>query len=235
MANYIRFVSLGPGDPELITLKGLKALQEADVIFCPATRTREKQQLSRAADIVRALAIEEKKIRLITLPMQKERKEAHAAYEQFVLSVKTAYSEGKQVAIGAEGDAGFYASIQYIYDKLKAERMPVQRIAGIPAFIAAGATGGLHIAKKEERLVIIPGTATADELEHYLEANYSIVVMKLSACAEAVRQCIQQHPEAAFHYFENVGTEKEYYTSDKEIIRQIAFPYFSLIIIQQQL
>ena len=60
MNRTITFVSLGPGEPELITLKGLKTLQQADRIFCPATLTTSGKQTSRAAHILRALEIEEK-------------------------------------------------------------------------------------------------------------------------------------------------------------------------------
>lgn len=233
MANFIYFVSLGPGEPELITLKGWKALQQSDAIFCPATRTKAGDVVSRAAEIVRALQIDEKKIRTFVLPMRKERGEALQVYEQLLRDVKQLHSEGRQVAITAEGDAGFYTSIQYIYGKLEAEQLPIRRIAGIPAFIAAGAAGGLHIVKQEERLVVIPGTATADELDKYLSGNYTIVIMKLSACVDAVHQCIARHPDAEFHYFENVGTPNKYYTSDRDIIGNKSFPYFSLIIIQK--
>ena len=233
MVDSIYFVSLGPGDPELITVKGLKRLQQSDVIFCPATRTQGGAVYSRSADIVRALQIDAEKIKTFVLPMRKERSETWKVYDQLAEDAARLYAEGLKVAIVAEGDAGFYTSIQYIYSKFEAKQIPIRRIAGIPAFIAAGATGGLHIVKQEERLVVIPGNAEPDELMRYLKDNYTIVIMKLSACIEAVHQCIDRCPEANFHYFENIGTENEYYTSDPVRIRQTKFPYFSLIIIQK--
>ena len=251
----IYFVSLGPGDPELITVKGLKILQQSDVIFCPATQTPGGTICSRSADIVRALQIDTEKIRMFVLPMRKERSETWKVYDRLAEEAMPFHAKEMRVAIVAEGDAGFYTSIQYIYTKFETGQIPVRRIAGIPAFIAAGASGGLHIVKQEERLVVIPGNATLEELENYWDGNYTIVIMKLSACMEVVRQYIdrhpdavfpvpaggpgpaadrgQRHPDAVFHYFENIGTEKEYYTSDPSQIRQTKFPYFSLIIIQK--
>ena len=76
MNRTITFVSLGPGEPELITLKGLKTLQQADRIFCPATLTTSGKQVSRAAHILRALEIEEEKIHPFVLPMSKDRQKA---------------------------------------------------------------------------------------------------------------------------------------------------------------
>lgn len=232
MNRTITFVSLGPGEPELITVKGLKTLQQADQIFCPATLTPSGKQVSRAANILKALEIEGHKIRPFVLPMSKDRQKAIEAYDQLLVDAANSLHEGKKVVIVAEGDAGFYTSIQYIYHQLEKEHIEVKRVPGIPAFIAAGATGGLHIVKQEERLMVIPGTATADELDQFIRQGYNLVIMKLSACIEAVHECIRRHPETHFHYFENVGTEKEKYISDPEIIAQTNFPYFSLLIIQ---
>lgn len=232
MTHAINFVSLGPGEPELITVKGLKQLQQADIIYCPATRSRQGNITSRAADIVRELGIEEAAIHCFMLPMSKDRTEAWKAYDTLYNEAVDCYQNGKRIVIVAEGDAGFYSSIQYIYDKFTEAGIAVQRTAGIPAFIAAGALAGLHIVKQEEEIVVIPGTPSADELSEKINAGYVIVIMKLSQCVDAVHECIQRHPQAQFHYFENVGTEKEYYTANKKIIQEKTFPYFSLMIIQ---
>lgn len=232
MTHAISFVSLGPGEPELITVKGLKQLQQADIIYCPATRNRLGESISRAADIVRALEIDETAIHCFTLPMSKDRTEAWKAYDSLYNEATERYLNGQRIVIVAEGDAGFYSSIQYIYDKFTETGIVVQRTAGIPAFIAAGALAGLHIVKQDEEIVIIPGTPSAQELSEKILAGYVVVIMKLSQCVEAVHECIRQYPETRFHYFENVGTDKEYYTSDKQIIAEKSFPYFSLMIIQ---
>lgn len=70
MSNPVIFVSLGPGEPDLITLKGLKALQSADCIFCPETRTTSGQIFSRAADILHALDIPDTTLSRFALPYE---------------------------------------------------------------------------------------------------------------------------------------------------------------------
>lgn len=232
MNHPIEFVSLGPGEPELITLKGLKALQQADCIFCPATTTREGKQVSRATDIMQALDIPLSVIKPFHLPMSKERGGALAAYDQVYEEAKTRYGQQQRVVIVAEGDTGFYSSIQYIFEKLQTAGIPAQRIAGIPAFIAAGAVANLHIASQEERMIVAPGTLTAGEIEQYHREGTVVVIMKLSQCAHEVQQCMQLHPDYRYHYFENVGTEKEFYTHQLEELKERRFPYFSLIIIK---
>lgn len=233
MTYPIHFVSLGPGEPELITVKGLKTLQQADLIYCPATPNAKGQPVSRAAQIVNELGIEPDAICLFSVPMSKDRTAAWQAYDKLFADALLQYQFGKRIVIVAEGDAGFYSSIQYVYDKFISSGIEVKRIAGIPAFIAAGALAGLHIVKQEEQITVIPGTLSGADLSAKIEENDVIVIMKLSACVDAVHACLDKHPEMMFHYFENVGTEKEYYTSDKTRIRNKQFPYFSLMIIQK--
>ena len=233
MKHTVNFVSLGPGEPDLITVKGLKLLQQAEVIFCPATCMKGDSITSRAADIVKALDIQPEKICLFMLPMNRDREEAWQSYDDLCEKVNAAYAQGKQVVVVAEGDAGFYSSVQYVYDKLADCDVEVKRTPGIPAFIAAGAVAGFHIVKQEERLVVIPGIVSAADLEEKVEQNYVVVIMKLCAAQDSVRQCMVDHPEYTYHYFENVGTDKEFYTKDHQLLQARKFPYFSLMILHK--
>ena len=210
----------------------MKALQNADCIFCPETHTTSGRTLSRAADILHALDIPDTLLSRFALPMSKNREQALAAYDKVYTASAQLYKENKKVCIVAEGDAGLYSSVHYIFDKLQADGIPVRHIAGIPAFIAAGACAGLHIASQEERMIVIPGIVTCTELEDYLKQKTVVVLMKLSLCTDEVHACIDKHPEYKFHYFENVGTENEYYSQDTHELQTKSFPYFSLMIIR---
>lgn len=228
----ILFISLGPGDPELITLKGWKALQAADIVFCPETAGRDGQRTSRAADIVRRLGVGGERIRCFLLPMSKQREAALQAYDGVYAEARALQDEGRRVCIVAEGDAGFYSSVHYVFERLQADGRVVKHVAGIPAFIAAGALAGLHTASQEQRLTVLPGTATTQELERLVGDGGTVVVMKLSQCADEVHRCIGLHPEYTYHYFENVGTAAEFYTCDAAVVAARCFPYFSLMIVQ---
>lgn len=96
MSTPILFVSLGPGEPELITLKGLKALQAADCIFCPETHTAGGRTFSRAADIMHALNISDRAISRFALPMSKNREQAFAAYDKVYEEAAQLYREDKE-------------------------------------------------------------------------------------------------------------------------------------------
>jgi len=233
MCHSVQFISLGPGDPELITIKALKALRQADLIFYPETINKQGQKSSRALDIITFLDIQSDKFRPFCLPMSKQRTLAKETYRTVSFNIETEYMKGMKVAVVTEGDAGFYSSIHYIYDYLIERNIPAQQIAGIPAFIACGALAGIQIVKQHEKLIVIPGSITGKELSSYLKSEKTVIIMKLSKCGELIKSFIKEQPEHKYHYFENVGINgKEYYTSDQQDILQRIIPYFSLIIIQ---
>ena len=156
----------------------------------------------------------------------------------YALDTKQDVWFGSKDTISKTYDGRFKEIFQQIFDaefkdKFEEAGIPVDRIAGIPAFIAAGALAGIHIVKQEEQINVIPGTASFDELSAKIENGMIIVIMKLPGCQEAIHTCIRQYADkAVFHYFENVGTGKEYYTTDITIIHSKDFPYFSLLIVQ---
>ena len=122
------------------------------------------------------------------------------------------------MAVAVEGDAGIYASVHYVLDLLEENGIPVEQLPGIPSFIAAEAAAKLHLISQKERLVIIPGNITSDELDMYLSHHHVPVIMKLS-------------PQYSYHYFENISTAEEYHSSHQAELKRRVFPYFSLMII----
>ena len=221
----VTFLSLGPGDPELMTLKAVRTLREADVVVVPSTTGR-----SRAAEIIREWCDEDKMYRY-ELPMQKDRTAVRQVYDDICQRVAGWYNGGKRIAVVVEGDVSIYASIHYVMDELKRRNIPVEQIGGIPSFIAAAAMAGLSLVSGQQRLVIMPGDADEQTLEHLLSTQHVVVIMKLSQCAEAVKTFLVQHPSVTCHYFENVGTPEAFHTSECDAILSRPFPYFSLYIL----
>ena len=230
MKTPVTFLSLGPGDPELLTLKAVRLLREADVVMIPATRGKDGQLTSRAKEIISEWC-DAAKMHLYALPMSKQREAVMLVYDTMVNEAATLFHEGKRVAIVVEGDVSIYASIHYVLERLKNEGVPVQQVAGIPSFIAAAAMADLSLISQQQRLVVMPGDADAETLERLLGTQHVVVVMKLSQCAEAVKTFLLQHPSVTCHYFENVGTPEAYHTSSCDAILSREFPYFSLCIL----
>lgn len=229
----IEFVSLGPGDPEWLTVKAVKTLQAADTIIIPATADADGQVHSRAADIIGRWSTPEK-MRLCPLPMQQDRQGAHAVYERIYADTRELQAQGQRVVVAVEGDAGIYASIHYVLERLRADGIAAQQLPGIPSFIAAAAMAGLSLCSQHERLLVVPGDATADGLRELLDNGHVVVVMKLSRCQQAVKQLLSEHADdVEAHYFENVGTPLAFHTTAPADIVQRDMPYFSMAILRR--
>lgn len=234
MFDSVMFVSLGPGDPELITLKGLKALQKADLIFCPSTALPGGRSSSRAKDVLLQLGINEAKLNIFNVPMNKDRSLAIESYKAVAEEISDKYKTGHKIAVTAEGDAGFYSTIYYISEYLTQENIPVSRIAGVPAFIACGTLANIHIVKQEEELEVIPGIITLNSLKEKIKIGKTVVLMKASQCEQVIKEALENIQDITFHYFENAGISgKEVYTQNRKEILNRKFPYFSLIIIRK--
>lgn len=225
MKKPVSFLSLGPGDPELLTLKVVKTLREADIVVIPSTAGR-----SRAAEIIREWCNEDRMYRY-ELPMQKDRTAVRKVYDDICQQVVVWYNEGCRIAIVVEGDVSIYASIHYVLDELKRMDIPVIQQSGIPSFIAAAAMADLSLISGQQRLVVLPGDVDGETLEQQLSSNHVVVIMKLSQCAEALKDFLRQHPAVVCHYFENVGTTEAFHTTQCDEILSRQLPYFSLCIL----
>lgn len=226
----VTFLSLGPGDPELLTLKALKTLKDADVVMVPATRNNEGIMKSRATDIISEWRIENR-LMVYELPMLKDRQAVSLAYDKIFADCARLYQEGRRIVVAVEGDVSIYASIHYVMERLEEASIPVVQSAGIPSFIAAAASAGLSLISQQQRLTILPGDADAETLYQLLKNNHVVVVMKLSQCQEAVKEFLRRNPQTVCHYFENVGTPEAYHTMQHDEILSRHIPYFSLCVI----
>ncbi len=249
MDNTIKIVSLGPGDPEMITLKGLQTLQKAHKIFCPVTRSKAGKEISRSAEILTALGIDKSNIESYYLPMSTNREKTLEIYKEVANSCIEHYNSGENVVITAEGDGGFYSSSHYIQDLVTKLGYRVERVAGVPAFIDCASLAGVHVASGERPLEVIPFVESAERILDRIKpsAKYraNLVLMKLSQSEniikEAIREILKEENKevnkefcntATFHYIENRGRADEFYTSNIETILERKFPYFSILIIE---
>ena len=171
------------------------------ILLCPATRSGDGTVKSRALDILSQLPVDVEKVRSFHVPMSRNREEALNAYEGVCAEILRQAESGKNgLAVTAEGDACFYSSANYMYEKLEQNGFPVEMIAGVPAFIAAGASVGLHVVKQRERLVVVPGDVLVEELLEAVVAKRTLVIMKVPLGEAVLRPFIARHPELQYHY-----------------------------------
>lgn len=231
--NPIHFVSLGAGDPELITLKALKTLQSAEAIYAPSSLSPNGRCGSKSAKIMLSLGIAKEQIIDYDMPVNRERAGAEEAYHAVADDIIARLQAKPEsiIAVVAIGDAGFYASSAYIGEYLESKGFACAYTPGVTAFIASNALIGGQLVQLDEQLRVIPGEATDAEWEEAWQSKHTIVVMKGSMAEEKVKEAIRKHPHRYWHYLEHVGyAGKELYIKDTEAILEHRFPYFSLII-----
>ena len=222
----VYFLSLGPGGAENVTLGTIKILQRCDRIYCFGTSSQ-----SFAAKTLSLLPINAP-IHVVTVPMQKDREETWKVYQDLAAEIKEKHSLGEEIAVATEGDSGIYATTHYVKDLLDQSGVETQQWGGIPSFIAASARAGLHLVSQKERLLVVPGMISLQEITDLVEKSTTVVIMKLSMATDIVHECMKLHPEYQYHYFSHIGQLEEVYLHDREILLQQDFPYFSLLIIK---
>ena len=218
-------VGLGPGDPELITVKGLKALQAADIVFYPASKIKESLQTSFSVKILDALKLKVP-CRPLLIPMTGKNRKEH--YLTAFKNIQKEYDAGKTVLVVSEGDLLFYSTFGYLLKLAQNEGIDCELIPGIPAFIAAGAEGQQAIVEGNQHLSVIARPESFEEISAALKKNSTLVVMKMSVLDDWYT--FLKNNGRPFFYIERVGTKQQYSTADFNDLKSCKIPYFSIII-----
>lgn len=222
-------VSLGPGDPGLVTLKALRVLEDADSVWYPATSTPSGGVSSIALDILRSCKLDEQKCRRIELPMSHDRRSAEKAYALNWSLMLDELRQKKSVAVVTVGDAGMYSTVTPILEHATEVGVPYSVIAGVPAFLAAGAAAGMPLACHADRLTVLAKVEFVEEIDRALAGGGTVVVMKLSTLRDRLAPWLESR-SCRFIYAEKVGMNGEFITSDIEALRSRKIPYFSLLV-----
>lgn len=147
-------VSVGPGDPELMTLKAVRILKAADVIALPHSRKESCTAYQIAVQAVPEIA--EKEILPIAMPMTRETERLQAAHQNGTERVIAKLEEGKTIAFLTLGDVTVYSSCQYIYQRVRERGYAGELISGVPSFCAAAARLDRALVCGGEPLHILP-------------------------------------------------------------------------------
>ncbi len=168
-------VGVGPGDSELLTVKAVNAIKNADVIIAPKT---EKKEGSVALTIAEPY-ISDAEIIYQTFPMVKHFEESKEIFEQNTNQILNFLRAGKNVAFLTLGDPMFFSTYIYIYKLLKNSGADIETIPGIPAFLAIASHIGRAAAYGNDIITIIPATAQKEKIVDALKVSDSAVLMKV--------------------------------------------------------
>lgn len=227
-------MALGPGDPELITLKGINRLKGADKVYFPGSISQSGQKNSFALDILRNYALASERLHGLYIPMNKNREHASRAYDEAFVHISKDYKAGLDVVICSEGDISFYSTFGYLLERLQAANIAVELVAGVPAFIAAGAASQVPISLQSDKLVVLSQLQSVAELDDYLASFESVVIMKLSTIRHEIVDFLT-NAKRPFLYAERIGTPDAFFTSQIERLKTRTIPYFSLLIFSRHI
>jgi precorrin-2 C20-methyltransferase/precorrin-3B C17-methyltransferase len=227
-------VGVGPGDPELLTLKAARLIGAADVVAFHAGRGKESNARRIAADLIPSGAIEERLEYPVTTGVTDHPGGYAGAiadfYERSAQRLAAHLAAGRDVVLLSEGDPLFYGSFMYMHDKL-APRFDTEIVPGIPAFAAATAAAATPLVRQTDVLTVLPGTLPEPELARRLADTDGAIIMKLGRNFPAVRRAL----EAAGRldgavYVERASTDAEAHHPVSEVDPD-SVPYFSLIVV----
>lgn len=146
-------ISVGPGDPELLTLKAVRILRDCPVVAAPRTPSGGMVALDIAA---RAVDLEDKELLTLDFAMARDAQARGAAHSQAVEQLKKPLAQGRSVAVLNLGDVSLYGSFPYLARQLVAD-FPVEMIPGVPSFCAAASRFGISLTRMDRPLHLIPG------------------------------------------------------------------------------
>jgi precorrin-2 C20-methyltransferase/precorrin-3B C17-methyltransferase len=224
-------VGLGPGDPELVTVKAAKVIGEADVVAYHSARHGRSIARGTAEPYLRPGQIEEHLVYPVTTETTDHPGGYAGAIEDFYREaadrIAAHLDAGRNVALLAEGDPLFYSSYMHMHTRLT-ERFDAVIVPGVTSVSAASAATGTPLVQGDEVLTILPGTLPVDELKRRLADTDAAVVLKLGRSYPAVREALSStgRLDQTF-YVERASTPKQRVLPAGEVDDDTV-PYFSL-------
>ena len=231
MSGTLYAVGVGPGDPELLTLKAARLISAAPVVaYYSGTHGRSIAR-SIVADLIAPGTVEE----LLEYPVTTGGgANYYAAMDAFYATAADRLAghlaAGRDVVVLAEGDPLFYSSFMYLHDRL-VPRFACEIVPGVTSVSAASAAAATPLVRHEDVLTVLPGTLPVAELTRRLADSDGVVIMKLGRTFPAVVEALRRSGRLAeARYVERAST-------DAEVVRPVpevdpgSVPYFSLVLV----
>ena len=210
MKGKLYGIGVGPGDPELLTLKAKRILEEADVIAVPVKEEGEK---STALEIIRpVVSLQKKALMEVVFRMAKDKEERKRCREDAGKQLTEVLDQGKNVAMITLGDVAVYSTYMYVNQYAAERGYETEIIPGIPSFCSGAAAAGLPLMEGNESLVIVPSVKAGKALEDAISGFDNVVVMKAGSSIERIGELLDQYnrPRSCATVLSCVGMKDEY-------------------------
>ncbi|HTV45404.1 MAG TPA: precorrin-2 C(20)-methyltransferase [Stellaceae bacterium] len=227
-------IGVGPGDPELITLKALRRLRAAPVVAYLAAKGRKGNAFAIVEDYLSA----DQLLVPLVFPVTTEHLPPPLCYERVIAdfydraanSLAGYLDQGREVAVICEGDPLFYGSFMYLYDRL-AGRYPTEIIPGVCSLVAAAAVLGAPLAYRNQSLVVLSGVLPEAELARRLDEADAAAILKLGSNFAKVRRVLAQLGLAGRARYVERATMHHQRSLLLDDIDPQSVPYFSMILV----
>lgn len=226
-------VSVGPGDPELITVKGIKLIQQASVIAFPAG-INDKSGI--AERIAAQWCLPHQHRLSLSFPYVHDPEVLTVAWQKAAMTVSQHLNKGDDVVFLCEGDVSFYSTFSHLANTLHHQYpdTPIKMIPGVCSPMAAAAAVQRPLTEQAQSLVILPALYTVAELETALDTAETVVLMKLKSVYEQVWSILQQrHLLHRSYIVEWASWPQERIYDDLSDRPSLDLSYFSVLVIHQ--
>ena len=221
-------LGIGPGDPELLTLKALRLLQAAPVMAYPVSDSGKSLARSIVADYLSHTPIE--------VPMYfpfKPDQSAQPYYDQAAETLAGHLGDGQDVAVLCEGDPFFYGSFMYLFTRL-AERFVTEVVPGVCSLMASASALGTPLTYRNDVFVVLPAILPADVLAARLAMADAAVIIKLGKHFAKVYEVLKQVGLRDRARYITCATMPNQRIIAIEQVDPTQVPYFSMIVIPSQ-
>lgn len=226
MTGILYGAGVGPGDPELMTLKAVRLIRENEVVALPGPDARETVAYQIAVQAVPELA--EKTLLSVDMPMTHDKEEMNRNHEKAADIIEAYLKEGRNVVFLTLGDPTIYSTFLYVQKRILNRGYQAELVSGITSFCAAAARTGTSLAEWDEQLHILPAV---HKLNSSLSLPGNYVLMKSGRKMQQVKEILKSSGRDVV-MVENCGMENEHiYRSTEEIPDDAG--YYSLIIAKE--
>ncbi len=229
MTGTLYGLGIGPGDPELITLKALRLMKAAPVLAYPAPETGE----SLARRIVAPHLAGERIEIAIRMPLVEARFPAQQVYDRAAEELGAHLTAGRDVAVLCEGDPFFYGSFMYLFGRM-AERFTVEVVPGVSSLTACAAVLGAPLAARNDVLTVVPAPLEEAELKARLAGTEAAAVIKLGRHFAKVRRVLDELGLARHARYVEHATMESQRSMPLDEVAEDRVPYFSMILVHKR-
>ncbi len=227
-------VGVGPGDPDLLTVKAARILESCDKVITP---TKKMGQPSIAFNIVKDHINDLNKVMEMNFPMLSLSEERETLQKQWKINadeIEDLLNEGKNVCFITLGDPMVFSTYSYVMEFLLERDIEVETLSGIPSFCNLAAQLNIPLTQGEESLGIVAMTQPVDEIKKIIDAHKNIVVMKISANNKWMAEELEKRGlEKSFVLVSNIGMENQKISRDIDVLKE-KIPYLSTLLIKKE-